>query len=414
MSNIKIPGAYWKYRIYQILAKICYGSDLMYKYILKIMGLPLVTAFLLFSGCTSVSPVTSGSLSKVVSNQPDSSSKVYSIFLIGDAGWVTPDPLPPVLKNLEKELRQAGKQSSIIFLGDNIYPKGLFPKGHRRFEASKKPLLAQLQIVEGYEGEVLFIPGNHDWRNSGIRGLESVRRQERFIETHMNGDDTFVPDSGKPGPVYRPVMNESQEDTLLQVVALDTQWWLHPYKKKGGKTKKEENTTKEQIRKDLNEIFANDNSAPFLVVGHHPVYSRSTHGGYFPLKTHLLPPLFGSMYVAYRNIFGLKQDVANKEYSRMNDMLKEAFSSQKVVYASGHDHSLQLLEKEGEPSNYFLISGAGSAVNYVSEPDPDSGDFGYQGIGYASIHLYEDQSVWVEIKDENGRLIYERKLKWEW
>ena len=369
-------------------------------------------SLLLTNGCTSVKPVSGGTLPEIDSGQPDSAQRAHSVYLIGDAGWVSPDPLPPVLKNLQKDLEQSGKNSSVVFLGDNIYPKGLRPKGHRKRKASKQPILAQLQILDGYKGNALFIPGNHDWRNSTINGLKTVRRQEKFIEAHLEGYNAFVPDSGKPGPVYRPVLSASEQDTLLQIIALDTQWWLHPHKKKEGKTRQQEAATKQKIREELHQILDRNTEAPFLVVGHHPVYSRSTHGGYFPLKTHLLPPVFGSMYVLYRNVFGLKQDIANKKYSRMADMLKEAFSDHKVIYASGHDHTLQLLEKGRAVSNYYLISGAGSAVNYVNEPDPYSGNFGYQGLGYAAIHFYEDQSIWVEMKDARGRLLYERKLKW--
>ena len=378
------------------------------------MMLPLIGgSLLLMNGCTSVKPVSSGTLPEIESEQPETDNKTHSVYLIGDAGWVSPDPLPPVLKNLQKDLEQAGKNSSVIFLGDNIYPKGLRPKGHRKRKASKQPILAQLQILKGYEGNVIFIPGNHDWRNSKVSGLKTVRRQEKFIEAHLNGYNAFLPDSGKPGPVYRPVLSSSQQDTMLQIIALDSQWWLHPHKKKEGKTRQQEAATKQKIREELRQILDRNTEAPFLVVGHHPVYSRSTHGGYFPLKTHLLPPVFGSMYVLYRNVFGLKQDIANKEYSRMADMLKESFSDHKVIYASGHDHTMQLLEKGRAISNYYLISGAGSAVNYVNEPDPYSGNFGYQGLGYASIHFYKDQSIWVEMKDAEGRLLYERKLNWE-
>ena len=56
-----------------------------------------------------------------------SDSLVHSVFLIGDAG----EPVTnPVLTLLKSEAQKYGKKASVVFLGDNIYPKGLPPKGH--------------------------------------------------------------------------------------------------------------------------------------------------------------------------------------------------------------------------------------------------------------------------------------------
>ena len=60
----------------------------------------------------------------------------HSIYLIGDAGK---DTIPgPALRLLEDELLE-NKLSSVLFLGDNIYPAGLEGKeGNKKKERGKK------------------------------------------------------------------------------------------------------------------------------------------------------------------------------------------------------------------------------------------------------------------------------------
>ena len=53
---------------------------------------------------------------------------IYSVFLVGDAGEPGKNP---VLDLLKTELEKVGDRGSVIFLGDNIYPQGMPPKGHK-------------------------------------------------------------------------------------------------------------------------------------------------------------------------------------------------------------------------------------------------------------------------------------------
>src|SRR5262249_39815345 len=62
----------------------------------------------------------------------------------------------------------------------------------------------------------------------------------------------------------------------------------------------------------------------------------------------------------FRRFAGLTQDVMSATNRRMRDSIESAFrESMPLVYAAGHDHSLQVLRSgHGEP--YVLVSGAGS------------------------------------------------------
>src|SRR5210317_1134605 len=54
---------------------------------------------------------------------------LHSFYLIGDAGYSPIGSKSEALRSFEKELMRASKNSTALFLGDNIYPKGLPKKG---------------------------------------------------------------------------------------------------------------------------------------------------------------------------------------------------------------------------------------------------------------------------------------------
>ena len=84
----------------------------------------------------------------------------------------------------------SNKKSTLLFLGDNIYPKG-FPNGKYPEEhaLAQNKLTKQLELSKNFKGKTIFIPGNHDWY-SGISGLE---RQAKFITNYLNDKKAFLP-----------------------------------------------------------------------------------------------------------------------------------------------------------------------------------------------------------------------------
>lgn len=59
---------------------------------------------------------------------PPESELIKTVFLLGDAGKPAVDPLEPTFRILDSQLKAEdakGKEWSLIYLGDNIYPRGL-------------------------------------------------------------------------------------------------------------------------------------------------------------------------------------------------------------------------------------------------------------------------------------------------
>ena len=85
----------------------------------------------------------------------------HSFYLIGDAGISGVPESSKAISAFKKELSEASKNSTVIFLGDNIYPKGLPKKGEKGRASAENQLNAQIDAVKDFKGETIFIPGKN-------------------------------------------------------------------------------------------------------------------------------------------------------------------------------------------------------------------------------------------------------------
>lgn len=98
------------------------------------------------------------------------------------------------MSNLKKTLSEANSNATVLFLGDNIYPKGLPPQKSESRTLTEHRLKVQIESVKNFNGETIFIPGNHDWYSDDVKGL---KRQQEYVEKHL-GKNSFLPKDGCP------------------------------------------------------------------------------------------------------------------------------------------------------------------------------------------------------------------------
>jgi len=341
--------------------------------------------------------------------RPDSTA-VYSIYLIGDTGNSTLEPRSPVLQVLDRRLAEGGEQSAVIFLGDNIYPHGLPPDKTVDRKQAEERILAQLQTVKDYPGRIIFIPGNHDWNSSKQGGWDRVRQQEQYIESYLDRGNTFLPDSGFPGPVAVPLFTSAGQKIPfdIQLIVMDTQWWLHPHDKPMETGIKNEKQQKEKFLSELHKMIRLHGEKELIIAGHHPLFSYGRHGGKFPFITHLAPPVFGSLYVAYRNIWGYRQDISSYDDLK-NGLLNSFNEAEALFYAAGHEHSLQFIPRNDNQSRqYYLVSGSGSKSSFVKKRSGDI--FTYGDKGFITIHYYRDRTKKIEFWNDQGQIVYQKYI----
>ncbi|MDW7691960.1 BamA/TamA family outer membrane protein [Flammeovirgaceae bacterium SG7u.111] len=338
----------------------------------------------------------------------------HQVFLIGDAGKPQTDGNDPVLNLLKSKIRAAGKNSTTIFLGDNIYPLGMPAPDHPSRKQSEERLSAQLEILKEYEGMGIVVPGNHDWSQSGKNGYANILYQQEFIEKVL-GLSVFSPTDGCPGPVEIPL----GEDIVL--IIYDSQWWIHQHDKPEGEESTCEIKSEEEFLIAMDDAINRNYDKKIIVAAHHPLYSNGLHGGHAPGKYHLFPltdikknlyiplPILGTGYVFYRTVLGNIQDIPHPNYKLLRKSLESIFEQHPdLIYVAGHDHSLQLIKK---PSANYIISGAGSKETFVKHKD--KADFAYAKKGFSVINFYNNGETWVDFittEEPAGKLVFRKQL----
>ncbi|HLN94309.1 MAG TPA: metallophosphoesterase, partial [Flavobacterium sp.] len=326
----------------------------------------------------------------------DSTKIAHRFYLIGDAGNAEPETVPTALTRMSQALQAEKIPSTVLFLGDNCYPSGLPKKEHPKRKTAEFRLNVQIDAVKNFKGKVVFIPGNHDWYNNGVKGL---RREEDFIEDRL-GNKSFMPSDGCPLTTFT-----IGDDIVVLVV--DSQWYITDWDDDPDLNKGcDINTRKRFVDEFLHEI-RKARGKTTIVALHHPMFTNGSHGGYYGPKSHLLPaPVIGSLIAVLRRTSGLSEaDLQYKYYRELQQFLTAAAQqNDRVVFVSGHEHNLQYIAKDNLRQ---IVSGAGSKSSPV--PKNVGSDFAAAVPGYAVLDVREDGSVQLEFVNSDTNDVPFRK-----
>lgn len=83
----------------------------------------LLSAIILFSTCATFKMQISENQDFI--QEKDTTKLVHSFYLIGDAGNSTLKEDSPSIKFLRNQMKDAPKNSTLLFLGDNVYEKSI-------------------------------------------------------------------------------------------------------------------------------------------------------------------------------------------------------------------------------------------------------------------------------------------------
>jgi len=341
---------------------------------------------------------------------------VHTAFLIGDAGGLDDYEKEEniVFEAVEQMIASEGKNQSLIYLGDNIYPQGLDRKKAADRPRQEQILDAHLDLAASHKGETYFIPGNHDWNDARPGGRKATRRQYKYVqENRANERIHFYPEKACGDPEVVKINKD------LAFLFVDSQWWLHNWKEEKGMNRGCEIKSRRAFADAINDIFLEHKNDQIVIFLHHPFESNGTHGGKFPLKTHLLPiPILGSLQPVLRNLGISRQDNSNVWYRDLHQVFLDAIrraGAKRVIFASGHDHNLQHFKPSsflaGAEINY-IVSGAGYKQSYARRGS--GSEFSYEARGFGKLYFYKDQSVWLEMyavnKAGEAKRVYLRQI----
>ena len=357
----------------------------------------LLAALVFIAGCASTSRYVSG-------DAPDAlptGDIAYTAFLIGN----TADADMSVLSALRQDAMRTGDESAIVLLGD-LTARGL-AEGMEPTDA----LLRLAEAVDGYPGDVYAIPGDRDW----TEGADGVRTLGEVLDEIMDREDVLLPGDALGG------VREFELTEGFRLFAIDTAWWLQdPDKRPAGEVDDFDVATPADLTRALQAYIADRYDSQLLIVGHHPVRSVGENSGYRTFGQTLAG--FGLVPILRQTIGLSGQDLASPSYRGMREALERSFAgsyatdaklTNGLVYASSHDHSLQVIPLDRSPvvRQNQLISGASGATRPTVSGR--GATYAHAVPGYMRVHFFTDGRTWLEVVEVDGgasTVAYRREL----
>ena len=342
-------------------------------------------------------------------NYPHHKKIDKSFYLLGDGGYSPKGGSSLGLiafKNFLDSVKQ--KDNYSIFLGDNIYPVGMPKEDSPSREEAEYRLDAQLDAIENYNGNVVFIPGNHDWYNNGINGL---KREADYLKEKFKDKLIWAPDAG----CGLEIIDVSEK---IQLIAIDSQWYMENWDKNPTINDDcDQIKTREALFLAIESELKKSQNKNIIIAIHHPLYTNGVHGGQYNFNRHLYPsqkkipvPILGSLATLIRTTGGVSiQDAQNERYKSLVRRLETiAQGSERLIFVSGHEHALQYIEHGNIKQ---IVSGSGSKATYVSLSN--DGLFAHPGQGFAVYDVFEDGSTWVSFygnEENKAKLLYQKEV----
>ena len=245
---------------------------------------------------------------------------------------------------------------------------------------------------------------NHDWYSEGLKALS---RQEKYIEKKLKQKKPFLPENGCP-------LTQLKINDKLVIIVVDSEWYLTNWDKHPTINDNCQIKSRAKFWEELEGLIKKNRDKTTLIALHHPMFSYGTHGGQFSMKQQLfqghskipLPGISTFINVLRKTSGASTEDMQNQRYIAFkNRLVTLAQYSEKVIFASGHEHTLQYIKENNLPQ---IISGSGAkggATRLIN-----GSKFATGKMGYAELEIYQDGSSHVRffsfVADQKEAFLY--------
>ena len=343
----------------------------------------LLFAFLLQSCATKHSQFGSSRPAEIKDNFDNPKTISHTFYLIGDAGNAEDPKSKKLLDVLEDRLEKADSSSTLIFLGDNVYPDGIPKSNDPNRNAAEEKLKAQLAITKKFKGKTIFIPGNHDWHN----GIDGLTAESKIVNDYLHSKTAFEPKNNCG-------IDHIDINPDVALIVIDSEWYLENWDKHPTINENCDIKTRDQFFNELESQITRNQKKTTIIAMHHPLLSNGEHGGQFSIQKQIYPlnakvplPIIGTAINFFRKTSGVsRQDLQNKKYNTFIKRIKTLIGDKNnIVVVSGHDHSLEYID-----SGHFkqIISGSGSKEEAARAIHKNDFSFGHNG--YAMLQVLKN------------------------
>ncbi len=270
----------------------------------------------------------------------------HTFYATGNLGTARIDQENRVMDELSERMREAGKEATLLLVGNNLPEK------------SSEQLLEKIQP---FAKNTIFIPGASDWE----AGLKSLKKQEVFLETKLNNNNVFQPENGCP-------LIKINVDAAVDLLILDSQWVLSDWDEIPDINADCDIKNKTAFYEEVESEIIKSQGKTVLIATYHPIATYGRYGHSFALGIN-------------------SQNINNRQYKEFSERLFTiAQLSENVVFISGHENNLQYISEKNIP---IIISGAGGQISKAGKGK--NSRFHYNDPGFAKISVFKDGAVWV-------------------
>lgn len=304
----------------------------------------------------------------------DTARVAYRVILAGDTG--EPVPKDPTLAAIGRWAVPQDR-AAVVLLGDNLYPSGL------RADDRTRGVAILRQQLEATAALRIFVPGNHDWGSSPRDWTgERIIAQQEFVLAWSEGDVDFLPRDGCPGPAVRELLQPGDGmERGIAVVAIDWMPWF-------SSVADSSRCPKGDFGRRIDDIFTALKRHFVIVASHYPLRSA---GARADLGRGIL---IDSLINLYHLLHPRSQlNLFHPQYISLTEQVKNALEGHRpLVYAAGHDHSLQLFEAD-EVARMHIVSGAGSTGKVTRVTELAGTIFAHAVPGFVVLDFVTDNGV---------------------
>ncbi len=336
----------------------------------------------------------------------DNEDVYHTIYFLGGSDKVSVGN-SPVGQSLARQMEVSGKRSTLLLLGNNSLRNTTINSDSTKKALERKQLLRlRYDFFNGLKGKYYGVLGPHEWASGSRKGMQNARILEEIIEDELDQGNIIRPASGCPGP------EEIEIGDNIVLLLIDTQWLFHSW----DKPKIAEGCEAESnldFYVNLDDALKRNYNKKIIVAGHHSLKASGRHGGYFPVKSHVVPlPVLGSIHVGMRSWLGNPQDLTNPAYKKFIRTMQDLLSSHPdLIYLSAHEKTLEYHQFN---NIHLLNSGSYSQGVEVAQKEAD---FASGKRGYGRIMFKNDGSCILEYWGMEGNktgLLYQEELFREW
>jgi hypothetical protein len=333
---------------------------------------------------------------------PATKNITHTFFIAGGFGNQDGEDINKVTSLLHQKLQEANKNSTLLFAGDNISSED------RAWKRDKFLIDQQIKLTNGFKGEVVFLPGNNEWKS---RQNDSIQRVEEYLDAVKVQEDYVLPKNACP--LEYKVINDS-----LDLLLVDSKWFISNWSRVEGINKKcTDIVTRMRFAEEL-EGYINDAQGKNLVIAmHHPIFSNGENVGQNSFKSHMSPlPILGSLIHGVNDLGAFSPDnLMSRRYNYLRILVSSlAKASDRITIVSGHEENLQYLS--GGAIHQIVSGSLGSSAATKRTTDeittiggtlPYSGHFTHGKKGFARLDYFDDgssQVTFITAEDAPKRL----------